>query len=880
MASFTDQIPQFNPYIQQMPVEAMTQVGMYKQQKYDEGLQKIQNNIETIAGLDVYKPLHKQYLQSKLNELGGKLKTVAAGDFSNFQLVNSVGGMATQIVKDPTIREAITSTKYVRQGEEEMETARKAGKSSIQNEAWWKNEISEWINDGDLQSGFRGKYVEYRDMEKKLRDVAKEVHEYDKSIEIPYVRDNSGNVLYFDSKGNVTLDPNKGFPRIDDAILKTRVKGKSAEKILDNFYISLDENDKKQLGIDGWYHYKGYSGDQFKLKIKNDITSTYNNKKKIVSDEIVKLSVELGNNTKLTTEQKEALSAKLKTLQDLSKGGGLDKELNERLAQVDLSDDLSLKKSVYTEKFLTKLAGDIAYQDMETEYKVNPYQKALMDRKDLEYKYWNAQREQANANRNYGLQVADYNLRVAKEKRETLKDEREAAKAYKELYGEAPMWEPSGLSTDKELPTMDNLSSSITSLDEEMNAFRVKNISTLIPGSSNMTESEQRQALRLALDDYLKNPKSIRDPEKRKLMERYRSMSTDMTRRMSNYTAIAQKSNVFDKRVDEVLKNENPITDSKGITHSAIDAVRVLNDIKNKVVLIEKKTKEGLEYKPDYSKAIEAYKGTKYEGLLSDMIEEKTYLKTFDRKVGDKASSIYNQKRAFEQQEIGRIMPQYQTSVTTLNTGDKGTMASVDKVIGDMYALYGSLGALDTRTKKEFNPKTISDWRTEKGSGDLKYVLRKSEDNSSAYLEIYKGTEVQKIPLTERQFKKYFPSAAQVNPMENIKYMVMGSAGKTTNSMGLREGSPQAAINAAFTGEMLPLLSGTGLAPLVRFDVEGDNDNIGDENDGYVLRMYVNDNGVWKSDIVNTQGFATYGGIMNMINNIGTAEYERIKNLR
>jgi hypothetical protein len=28
MASFTDAIPQFNPYIQQLPVEAMVSVGM------------------------------------------------------------------------------------------------------------------------------------------------------------------------------------------------------------------------------------------------------------------------------------------------------------------------------------------------------------------------------------------------------------------------------------------------------------------------------------------------------------------------------------------------------------------------------------------------------------------------------------------------------------------------------------------------------------------------------------------------------------------------------------------------------------------------------------------------------------------------------------
>ena len=70
MASFTDAIPQFNPYIQQLPVEAMVQVGMEKQQRYDQGLQKIQSQIDQVAGLSLYRDSDKQQLQSKLNELG------------------------------------------------------------------------------------------------------------------------------------------------------------------------------------------------------------------------------------------------------------------------------------------------------------------------------------------------------------------------------------------------------------------------------------------------------------------------------------------------------------------------------------------------------------------------------------------------------------------------------------------------------------------------------------------------------------------------------------------------------------------------------------------------------------------------------------------
>ena len=121
MASFTDQISTFNPYVSQLPVEAMVQVGMQKQAQYDQGVQKIQGYIDNIAGMDVVNDADKQYLQSKLTQLGSNLKTVAAGDFSNQQLVNSVGGMATQIVKDPNVQNAVSSTAWYRKQLSEME---------------------------------------------------------------------------------------------------------------------------------------------------------------------------------------------------------------------------------------------------------------------------------------------------------------------------------------------------------------------------------------------------------------------------------------------------------------------------------------------------------------------------------------------------------------------------------------------------------------------------------------------------------------------------------------------------------------------------------------------------------------------------------------
>ena len=250
MASFTDKIPTFNPYIQQLPVEAMVKVGMEKQQRYDQGVEKIQSEVDKIGGLSVAKDVHKAYLQSKINELGNNLKTFMASDFSDYQLVNSVAGMTSQITKDPIVLNAVSSTQVIEKGNQEKEEAIKAGKSSPENEWWWSTQVNDFLSNDDLKQSFNGRFIQYTDVDKKLRDLASKIKDTDSSIDIPYRRDNAGNTLYYNADGTVSTDPSKGGkPQIDDAMLQIKTKGTSAEKILNNFYDSLDENDKRQLKI-------------------------------------------------------------------------------------------------------------------------------------------------------------------------------------------------------------------------------------------------------------------------------------------------------------------------------------------------------------------------------------------------------------------------------------------------------------------------------------------------------------------------------------------------------------------------------------------------------------------------------------------------------
>ena len=260
MASYTDQISKFNPYVQELPVEAMVKVGMYKQEKYDQGVQKIQGNIDNIAGMDVMRSIDKQNLQSKLNQLGSKLKIVAAGDFSNSQLVNSVGGMATQIIKDPNVQAAVQSTANARNQMGIMEEARQKGDLTPDNEWYFQKQLDGYLNNNDLVGKgnspiyFNGKYVKHYDVDKDIQDAVSKAHlsseEWEENAKNPDGSINTDILIEKSKKG----------------LLSGKVKS-----IVDSIYSKPEV--QQQLAITGMYRYKDY--DATMLKTMQDESLAY-----------------------------------------------------------------------------------------------------------------------------------------------------------------------------------------------------------------------------------------------------------------------------------------------------------------------------------------------------------------------------------------------------------------------------------------------------------------------------------------------------------------------------------------------------------------------------------------------------------------------------
>src|SRR5690606_31851221 len=269
MASFSDHIPTFNPYVQQLPVDAMVSVGLQKQQQYNQGIERIQSQIDSIAGLDIARESDRQYLQAKLNEVGGDLKKVAAGDFSNYQLVNSVGGMINKISKDRRIQNAVSSTIKYKKGLQELEEARKEGKSGPSNEADFYSRAANWLNSTDPNASFDGGFTPYTNYHKNAIEVFKSL------IKDETITDDAFKV---DEQGRLV---------VTDSTVRRKLAGIDPDTIQRALMAGLSAADFKQMELDGKYNYANVPADRLLYSIRSsyqDKVGFYTAQKEILED--------------------------------------------------------------------------------------------------------------------------------------------------------------------------------------------------------------------------------------------------------------------------------------------------------------------------------------------------------------------------------------------------------------------------------------------------------------------------------------------------------------------------------------------------------------------------------------------------------------------
>lgn len=869
MASFTDQISQFNPYIQELPVEAMAQVGMAKQAQYNQGVQKVQNYIDRISGLEIIKPQHKQYLQSVMGELGNKLKTVAAGDFSNQQLVNSVAGMTGQIAKDPIVQNAVSSTNYIKKGYGEIEAARKAGKSNKDNEDYYDARVNNWMTNPDLKTPFQGRYTEFTDVDKKLRGLAEELKKNPSSTSIdqPFVRNDKGETLYFKTvidpttKKKVSVsstDPSQGGEKqLDLDMLRIKVKGTPAQQLYDTFTDNLTSNDIEQLKINSWAKFKGADTKTF----QDSILDTYKLKKDMLNEQITTLAVEL-QNPKLTSAQKTQGNAILKTLTDLHNNGTLDTQMNKDLSSLDKDiKEMGLdeyKYKIYKDNHLTRLAQDLSFKTYEEERVANPAAQQQLARQ----KFQLDQLEFQDASKYRYLNWKNATDRLAWEK---------LVKA-QELAPTSLLDVTEGtIGTGKAIPTVGNERKDLVSILSQKSELDSKWAKYIFP---DLKEANQyTTALGGLLNDYRKNPQMNLTANQKAYIREAESIDNAAQAKINAINYAENKG--LDKAVNKTIAilGDKTITTDDGKTFTSKEiatAVSKLADFKTEGIpsFASSATSEyGIRGRGGVPATFDVvgaanffanYEGGKYKSLIMPIIKQQqnkstTATETANLKSLNSALDIFNDELSnrpkYESEALMGVSPSTVSQKATLSPDlVKGDELALDRFLTKAIGRYNAL-----EQKPNWNANNVAQaWNNRKSSdkegAKIGWEFEKFRDGT-AQIIMSKGTTVEIIPVESSDLRNYFTQATQTSPFNQVRDLIYTSPNKTTNLAGATDDNPTNAINARYSGYDLPQLAKAKDAPLFRYDIVGSPNNTGRaETDQFLFVGYVKDTktDVWK----------------------------------
>lgn len=407
MASFADQPMQFAPYVQTVPLEAMAKVGMIKQQQYDAGVEKSRAYLEKVSGLPINHPGILKHLQGKLDTIKTQLKTYAAADFSNQEVVNSVAGLAKEVYRDPIIQNGVKSAAWMKNEYDYIDNARKKGKSSPLNEAYFSNKANEWFNNPDLTTPFNERFSEYIDLPKKWVETLKSITPSEELRQIPF---------------ETFMDPTTGQMKTTDKIAavmtEAGVKGVDANTIENAIRATLTPEDMQQMRINSWAQFRDVTPEMLQKRAKD----MYADRRKFLESTLESLEKELpnlGSNPDEYSFVQDQIEKIKNSLGKDGKKGTLQTKHEDNLASI-AADPEAAKLDIYKEGAIAQFADAFHWKATTTKYVKSPFE---------EVKQWYL---------NYDLEKAKYNLSVRAQEYKEKKDREDALAALFTTTGSIP----------------------------------------------------------------------------------------------------------------------------------------------------------------------------------------------------------------------------------------------------------------------------------------------------------------------------------------------------------------------------------------------------------------------------------------------------------
>lgn len=751
MASYLDNPNiNFNPYIQQLPVEEMRIVGMQKQVQYDEGLQRIQSTIDNVAGLDIANDAQKQYLNSKLSKLGNDLKPLAAGDFSKFQLVNSVNGMTNSLIKDDVIKNAVSSTAWYKKQKAEMEKAISEGKSSQSNIYDFNDNASKYLNATDVSTSFTSRYTPYTDVKKKALDAIKSLIPNSSSYDIPF------------EIVNGRINTNK----IANALQRHNIKGVDEKQIIQAISATLTPDDINQLGIDAKYQFRGATPEQ----LKNNAILNYKNRKEeaVETLEFLKQQKAITTDPNKGSELDERIE-QYERLLGLDGGtGSLDEDLKDRLERVENDPD-GVKFSIYKDGFIKEFSNAFSWKQQEMQYVTNPLKQQENWINEMRFK----QQQESNRQNEFKL---NYSL---KQKELTLKAEEVALKDAEVNGIEGGVWTPLGNDTDNKLKSEEYFREHVLSVDDAINSdinvlktrytpMQIENMikdwkdnQGVISKMKNVKTDAVEKIKNIVKNQNYKNSLKEKESELRK----------------QAYSKLSNK----DKMLVDNLNNAQPLnlisTNKKQRNLSPKD---ILIDIQNKKAKLWKdgdgdiilKYQDGFEVQVPF---MSFFGDSEINKRLRDPLKQLLKIQS------DKSLNPILKSEEIFRESLSTLTKQFVPQIIALPTTKDGSIPP--GVVGKLSALLTATNVKSIAANEDFDFTSASEMLQDKNQKDTRVFIYQKGDNYQVHLKNEKDpSKRQVLTLDKNDIIKYFGPQYVNNKTQESLRLGMGKGNTNLNN--------------------------------------------------------------------------------------------------
>lgn len=381
MANFLQQPRQFNPYIQQLPIDTYAAVATQKQMEYNAGVQKVGSYQSALAGLNVVRDTDRKYLDDRVSNLTSRINEAASADWSSQALVGQVGTLAGMIYNDANIRSAVAGTQKYLKDEQDITEAKKNGKWSPENEWFLRRQMSKWLNEPTVGASYQTDgFKPYEDVGAAVIKAWDNIKPDSRLVQKP-----SGEFYAYQTvESQVTGKDGR-------TLTETAIKELPPDQVSAQISALLTPSQREQLGISGLYHFRG-NNDADSL---NKLVEAHFSKSEQYYDSL--LATEKLNQT-LQASNTAAQGAITARIADIEKKKTELSDNKKEYKQTAASNPDALKSSIYYEDWLNGISGMIGYSEASTKILDNPAYKAQLE----EWKIWAQMRRSLSGKKGKG----------------------------------------------------------------------------------------------------------------------------------------------------------------------------------------------------------------------------------------------------------------------------------------------------------------------------------------------------------------------------------------------------------------------------------------------------------------------------------------------